>query len=782
MAKQRIAIVGGGMAALAAAFQLTRSQNQRERFDITIYQMGWRLGGKGATGRDSQGRVVEHGLHIWFGCYENAFRMLRAAYEEWEPLAHQAIVSCEDALKPQRDSAIGVGDGSDVICLHWPRICGEPGVGIADLSPFSSFSQMLTVMQCFYDQLVQSELVDSAPRDLPLDVGTIALLKLAGVDVDIYIHSAPGELKTEVRRPSVKANLCLALASDWSRKLASSEIVRNEAQFRTFVAFIRNFAKNVLASHKILKSSSRKFLAELVDVGTAAIKGIVVDMMLGGASVGDLDLMDFREWLAACGAHRDSVYGSPIVQALYDSMLQYCDGDKRRPSYGAGTAAQAVVRLYGTYKDTFAFEMQAGMGEVVVTPLYRVLKQRGVKFQFFYKLKEIKLDVKKTSVSQIEFYKQVGLRSGNYNPTIAPDRCNGYLECWPDAPLWDQIVNGGTPTLRRLDFESYWCSYYVDTVTLQQGLQFDAVVLAIPLGAFKKLNAAPGPCDELIAASNKFRAMTEMATLVPSIAVQAWCNWDVTQLGWPPEEAVPSGAAEKTVLSTGPDPLDIWADMSQVLRYEPWESYPEGPKSLQYLCGVLETDLFRAPPNDVQVPADAKALARDKAVNWFSDKARYIWPNSSPGGGFDWTILFDPKGAKGSGRVDAQVYLANVDPSSCCVGSPAGSTQWRLATDASDFGNLYLAGTWIDCGFNTECIEAAVISGLQAARAVAGTSFAIPGENFLQFGNDLPSLIALAAEEAILLVEAAAEAAWDSSGVEMDRRNAWSRSGSRKGK
>jgi hypothetical protein len=128
------------------------------------------------------------------------------------------------------------------------------------------------------------------------------------------------------------------------------------------------------------------------------------------------------------------------------------------------------------------------------------------------------------------------------------------------------------------------------------------------------------------------------------------------------------------------------------------------------------------------------------------------------------------------------VYRANVDPSSCCVGSPAGSTQWRLATDASGFGNLYLAGAWIDCGFNTECIEAAVISGLQAARAVAGASFAIPGENFLQFGNDLPSLITLAAEEAILLLEAVAEAAWNSSGTEMDRRNTSSRSRSRKGR
>ena len=446
MTKQRIAIVGGGMAALATAFELTQRADQQQRFEITIYQMGWRLGGKGATGRDSQGRAIEHGLHIWFGCYENAFRMLRTAYREWLPLPSQAIVTCDDALKAQRNSAIGDGDNSDIICLNWPVIPGKPGEGGADLSPLSAFSQMLKVMQCFYNQLHTVQ----TPPELALSVGTVELLKLAGVDIDKYVDIAAA--REAPAQHFVKADEGLALASAWSAELAANELLQNETQYRGFVTFIKIYAKNLLGAGKFMSNPAGRFLAQLIDVGTAAIKGIVVDMVLGGASVGDLDLMDFREWLAVCGADRDSIYGSPIVQALYDSMLQYCDGDKRRPSYGAGTAAQAVVRLYGTYKDAFAFEMQAGMGEVVVTPIYRALEQRGVKFQFFHKLKGIKLDFKKTSIVQIEFYRQVCLRDGTYNPTIAPKQCNGYLECWPDAPLWDQIMDGDNPTLRCLDF------------------------------------------------------------------------------------------------------------------------------------------------------------------------------------------------------------------------------------------------------------------------------------------------------------------------------------------
>jgi hypothetical protein len=294
-------------------------------------------------------------------------------------------------------------------------------------------------------------------------------------------------------------------------------------------------------------------------------------------------------------------------------------------------------------------------------------------------------------------------------------------------------------------------------------------VLAIPLGAFKKLSEAPGPCDQLIEASEKFRMMTETATLVPSLSFQAWCSVDTARLGWPPAQAHPPGAAEKTVISTGPDPLDIWADMTHVMNYEPWDPLTR-PKSLHYLCGVMETDLFRAPPDQKRIPVEAKKRARSEAINWLSQKARYIWPKSSPGGSFDWDVLFDPNGAKGSKRIDAQVYQANVDPSSCCVASAAGSTRWRLATNASGFDKLYLAGTWIDTGFNTECVEAAVISGMQAARAISGASFAISGEDFLRFRNDLLSLIALAAESGIWLLNAVVNAAWSGSSGEMHRR------------
>jgi len=42
--KSRIAILGGGVGSLAAAFDLTEVDPDGELYDITIYQVGWRLG------------------------------------------------------------------------------------------------------------------------------------------------------------------------------------------------------------------------------------------------------------------------------------------------------------------------------------------------------------------------------------------------------------------------------------------------------------------------------------------------------------------------------------------------------------------------------------------------------------------------------------------------------------------------------------------------------------------------------------------------------------------
>src|SRR5689334_14654733 len=79
--RERIVILGGGVGAVAAAFALTEGPNAG-RYDITMYQIGWRLGGKGASSRRGPARrIEEHGMHIWFGFYDNALAMMERCYQ-----------------------------------------------------------------------------------------------------------------------------------------------------------------------------------------------------------------------------------------------------------------------------------------------------------------------------------------------------------------------------------------------------------------------------------------------------------------------------------------------------------------------------------------------------------------------------------------------------------------------------------------------------------------------------------------------------------------------------
>ena len=80
--RKRVAILGAGMAGLAAAWRLSEPGWQDDLESITVYQRGWRLGGKGASSRGPNGRIEEHGLHLWLGYYENSFRLLRECYAE----------------------------------------------------------------------------------------------------------------------------------------------------------------------------------------------------------------------------------------------------------------------------------------------------------------------------------------------------------------------------------------------------------------------------------------------------------------------------------------------------------------------------------------------------------------------------------------------------------------------------------------------------------------------------------------------------------------------------
>src|SRR5262249_39641880 len=158
-----------------------------------------------------------------------------------------------------------------------------------------------------------------------------------------------------------------------------------------------NALADEMQSHQ--RTWADRFLGDLYDLTGAFIAGLITQIIIKGAELSDLDRLDFREWLVLEGADYASAYRSPIVKALYDTMFQYPDGLTSSPSYGAGTAANVVLRLLATYKESAVWKPKRSLGEALVAPLYRVLRARGVKFEFFHKLMQIELTEDKSSVA-----------------------------------------------------------------------------------------------------------------------------------------------------------------------------------------------------------------------------------------------------------------------------------------------------------------------------------------------------------------------------------------------
>jgi uncharacterized protein with NAD-binding domain and iron-sulfur cluster len=705
--RRRIVICGGGIAGLTAAFALTRPE-MRDAYDVTIYQLGWRAGGKLASGRDSRGRNIEHGLHIWFGFYENAFGLMREVYDEWIPRKGQRIRTIGEAIRAQEFTPIGNSDGRAPgwIDITFPPTGGEPGRGEVDLSLLSCLYNCLRLLSGFYDHtLGASKRLQSIEPKVTINRRTLQTL-----------HRNRGRFDAEIMPDEMTVRRYLGAAIDWLAGVDEDRAWYDSDDIGIITNALREIS-SVVGNAGYAGKLDGKLLAQTLELGAAFFAGIVEDILLGQRAISEIDGEDFRQWLVRHGATRTVVEQSPIVKALYDTMFQYPDGEIANASYGAGTAAQVVLRMLGTYRGAVAWELQAGAGEVVIAPLFEVLQARGVKFQFFHKLADVQVASDGASIESLRFDRQVQLKNPEirYDPLQMP----GDLIGWGATPNWDLIENGRILEENKVDLESHWCNEKVETVQIERIRDFDDVVLAVPLGAFKEFGSG-GPCSELLTSNPRFKSMTEKLQLVPSISVQLWTNVKLTELGW---------TASKPALVSGSEPLDIWADMGQLLAGEiPIKRAPA--RSLQYLCDVFPSQLYQAPRTQSGVQKQAQQQALSLIVTWLTTKANAFWPK------FTWKVLYAPAALKGQDRLSAQIVRANINPSDCCVATSAGSSAWRLKADQSGFDHLYLAGAWIDTGFNTECVEAAVMSGMQAARAITGEDKAIPGEAFLHASRE----------------------------------------------
>ena len=686
------------MGGMAAAWRLSEPGG-RNRFDrITVYQRGWRLGGKGASSRGRHGRIEEHGLHVWLGFYENAFRLLRECYGELDRATTDPtapILTWRDAMQPA--PAVGLEDRDGDDWRHWlARLAPN------DLEPGDPYGHLRSATISDYAlrglQLVADFVESLAEVGATVPTGRLALSGSSDPPTSILDTVAIGA-RLVVPAALLEATRLARLAVGGSRVAGSDGApLEVAAELVDELDRIQGWLRDVVSADPDVRRGWQH-----ISLTIALIRGLVLDGVLTDARrLAELDDEDFLRWIRRHGAAPEVADGA-FLRAMYDMVFAYDGGDIGRPRFGAGSAVLLAVKLALEYKGAVFWKMQAGMGDVVFAPLYQALRRRGVDFEFFHRVDGLHLSADRTVIEAISLGRQARLAPtvDRYEPLV---RVRG-LPGFPYAPLVDQLADADG--IEGQPLESHWCSWPdTERRVLRRGDEFDVAVLAIPVGM------AGIVCRELIDDRCEWRDMVANVATVATQAFQVWLREPEPALGWPHPGTTMSGYAE---------PFDTWASMTQLIDAEDWPD-DDRPGTIAYFCGALAAPWPPAEGNadDPAYRARHADQVRERAVRFLDHDLGHLLPGAVDDKGFRWDLLCGRDGRSGAAAFDSQYWTANVDPSDRYVQALPGTNRYRLRSDESGYDNLFLAGDWTDSGLNAGCIEAAVLSGLQAANAVLG--------------------------------------------------------------
>ena len=238
------------------------------------------LGGKGASYRNAAAgdRIEEHGLHLWAGCYENAFRVIRECYEELGRSPDQPLATWEDAFTPQ--SLIVLEDQHDGGWHHWlqefPVLPTRPGETDRIASPFEMFASLLRWM--------------------------------AGV------------CRHRAWTPPWTAHL--RTIEDVADRLAEGTPLFSHRLLGFAVDKLRDTARLFL--RPFMKDPEIRRMWMTLDFLASNVSGILDEGFLGPGSwldnVSRIDHLGYREWLARHGASRETT-AAPMVRGLGDAVF-----------------------------------------------------------------------------------------------------------------------------------------------------------------------------------------------------------------------------------------------------------------------------------------------------------------------------------------------------------------------------------------------------------------------------------------------------------------------------
>ncbi|MEM9650525.1 MAG: NAD(P)-binding protein [Actinomycetota bacterium] len=700
--KPTIHILGGGPSGLSAAFHLTSPRfnpGWSDRYDVVVHQLGWRLGGKGATGRnaDMGNRIEEHGIHLFGNMYGNSLHMMNDAYDE---LGDGDITTEFEPSNAQLVSAFRSG-GWVGLGGTLPHNSGSPW---EHDSAIASLPHLFESFKSAALGILTGRVLARPGMGGPLQTGgTIDLTERLEVAADLTFTGVLDSISSELHG------------------LLHHELLpgdHNDHGILDHPGPIERLLESVMRGIEKLEEQLEHENGEIADLAywitiqldllAACVRGTLRhDVLTEG--IDSIDHYGYREWLEHNGCHERTL-ASSLPQAIPNTCMSYPMGDTSGlPTMAASAYLTFVLRQLMAPGDA-AYFFRVSTGETIILPIYKTLVERGVRFEFFRKITNLLPSADHTRIDAIEYEQQTTTLHGPYNPIrTLPDG----QEVWPDRPDYAQLADGDTWERDGINPESWWTPWTGTNHRLDLGPD-DKLVVALPPAAQAIV------CKEAADLKPGWKTMLEEVRATPTGALQLWTTRTTDELGWP--------ALTGTNRWIGPTflpPLFAVADFTASLPYETWPK-ERRPKGLLYFCGALQIPDPIPDFSDHGFPARMKEQMFGQSAQLMMSLGGLL-PRSGDGGPYPQAMNANSlycgadETATGSNRMRQQYYRANIDPNERYTLSEPGKLQHRLKSWESGYTNVALSSDAIYTGFNIGSFEGSVMSGMLASATLTSS-------------------------------------------------------------
>ena len=441
---------------MTAAFELTRPEHAGS-YEVTVYQHGWRLGGKGASGRGPAGRIEEHGLHVWMGFYENAFRLMRECYAELGRDPAQLSASPTGATPSCRPTTLRRADRAPAgrwqpWMANFPPAPGCPAIRSTGSDRWTVADYLSRALRARCATLLEA-------------VPSAATPAAAGARPQTARPVDPPRRSATTRAPP-RATASSRRSRRCSRRVRLLEVVaRRRAPLPATSALCRCSTSSRATAQRAARTRCVRDDDEAPPPvgdrrsGAGDVRGSIRFGLVDRSARLRRDRRLRLPRVAAAQRRLRAVARRRVRARALRSGFAYEDGDVTRPRIAAGQALRGALRVFFTYRGAFFWKMHAGMGDVVFAPFYEVLRRRGVRFEFFHRLRERRAIGRRTrraapTSSALEFDVQAQrARAG-----ASTSRWSTCAACraGPPSPTGTSSSTASACAREGWEFESHW--------------------------------------------------------------------------------------------------------------------------------------------------------------------------------------------------------------------------------------------------------------------------------------------------------------------------------------